>query len=220
MPHRRLLLPTGLRQNPRRAPRASRAAFNSPAMREMVRQSDLTRLRPTYDSLLTQFNLTREERDRFYDLQVTVDNPAIGLDKVPSEAETPEERAQIENQISQNREAALRQLRNLLGPRAYQAYDSYRATESERMLVLQFRQQADPQSPQMNDWQYARLRDLMIQSRSQYPPVNDDFSASYAAALKQAAQILTPDQLALFTKYLQNQEDVRRAMRDVLPPPR
>ncbi len=48
----------------------------------------------------------------------------------------------------------------------------------------------------MNDWQSDRLRDLLIQSRSQYPLVNHDFSASYAAALAQAAQILTPEQLA------------------------
>lgn len=183
----------------------------------MLGRTRLANLRRIYDPLLTQFNLSPEERARFYDLQLMVDDPAIGLDKVPSEAETPEERAQIANQIRQNRDAALQQLSSLLGGQGYQAYESYRATESERMLVQQFRQQTDPQSPQINDWQYDRLRDLMIQSRSQYPMVNDDFSASDAAVLMQAAQILTPDQLASFGKYLQNQEDIRQMMRNVLP---
>ncbi len=194
-----------------------RSTFHSPAMREMLGRTRLANLRPIYDPLLTQFNLSPEERARFYDLQLMVDDPAISLDKVPSEAETPEERAQIANQIRQNRDAALQQLSSLLGGQGYQAYESYRATESERMLVQQFRQQTDPQSPQINDWQYDRLRDLMIQSRSQYPIVNDDFSASDAAVLMQAAQILTPDQLASFGKYLQNQEDIRQMMRNVLP---
>ena len=184
----------------------------------MVRQGHLARLRPIYDPLLTQLNLSLEERERFYDLQVTVDDPAISLDKVPSEAQTPEERAQIENQIRQNRETALQQLSSLLGSQGYQMYDGYRTTQSERMLVQQFRQQADPRSPRINDWQYDRLRDLLIEARSQYPPLDDDFSASYAAALRQAAAILTPDQLASFREYLQNQEDLRKTMRKVLPP--
>lgn len=200
------------------SPPDRRAAFNSPAMREMVRQSHLTRLRPIYDALLTQLNLSPEQRERFYDLQIAVDNPALTLGKVPSEAETPDERTQIENQIRQKRDDALQELSNLLGGQGYQLYDGYRATQSERMLVQQFRQQADPRAPQISDWQYERLRDLLIQSRSQYPPINDDFSASYAATLLQAAQILTPDQLAAFRKYLQNQEDMRNAMRNVLPP--
>jgi hypothetical protein len=204
-------------------PRASsspdvRSTFRSPAMREMVRQTRLARLRPIYDPLLTQLNLSLEERERFYDLQVTVDDPARALDKLPSEAGSPEERARIEDQIRQTREVAVQQLSSLLGSQGYQLYDGYRATQSERMLVQQFRQQADPRSPQINDWQYDRLRDLLIQARSQYPPVNDDFSASYSAALTQAAQILTPEQLAAFTKYLQNQQEFQNAMRNVLPP--
>jgi hypothetical protein len=195
-----------------------RAAFHSPAMREMVRQGHLAVLRPIYDSLVTQLNLSPEERERFYDLQVTVDDPGTGLDKLPAEAGSAEERAQIEEQIRQNEDAALQQLKALLGNEGYQIYNGYRTTQSERMLVQQFRQQADPRLPRISDWQYDRLRDLLIQARSQYPPVNDDYSASYAAALAQAAQILTPDQLASFTKYLQNQQDVRNAMQKVLPP--
>ena len=197
-----------------------RAALHSPAMRETIRQGELTRLRPIYDPLLTQLNLSLEERERFYDLQVAFDDPTPSLDKMPSEAETPEERAQIENQIRETRETALQQISSLLGSQGYQMYEGYRATQSERMLIQQFRQQADPRSPQISDWQYDRLRDLLIQARSQFPPSDDDYSASYAATLRQAAQILTPDQLASFKKYLQNREDLEKTMRKLPPPPR
>ncbi len=197
-----------------------RAAFNSPAMRERIRQDNLTRLRPIYDPLLTQLNLSLEDRERFYDLQVRFDDPIISLDKAPSEARTPEERAQIENQISAARATALQQINNLLGSQGYQMYEGYRATQSERMLIQQFRQQADPRSPQISDWQYDRLRDLLIEARSQFPPAGDDYSASYAATLRQAAQILTPDQFASFKKYLQSQEDLESAMRKLAPQPR
>ncbi len=205
------------------APRASatadmQAVMRSPAMQEMMRQGRLARLRPMYDPLLTQFPLSPEEHDRFYDLQLRVDDPVVGLDKIPSEAKTPEERTQIEEQIRQKRETALQEIGDLLGGAGYQTYESYRATQSERELVQDFRQQADPRSPPISDWQYDRLRDLLIQSRLQYPRVNDDPSAANAAALTQAAQILTPDQLASFRNYLNNQQEMNAAFKSLVPP--
>ncbi len=114
--------------------------------------------------------------------------------------------------ISQRQSSAREALARQLSAKSVElaSADAQLANEKSHPLALR--------SAQMNDWQSDRLCDLLIQSRSQYPPVNDDFSASYAAALAQAAQILTPEQLASFTRYLQNQQDVRDAMRDVFPP--
>jgi hypothetical protein len=69
-------------------------------------QAGLSTLRSIYDPLLTQLNLSPEQRARFYDLHFVVSHPGANLDKGPDEAETAGERAQIEAQIRQAQEAA------------------------------------------------------------------------------------------------------------------
>ena len=93
----------------------------------------------------------------------------------------------------------------MCGVSDYQLYKTYRDTESERTLIQQFHQQGDPRLAQMTDWQYDQLRDLLILAESQYPPTNGESSAAYDATVKQAAQFLTPDQLAALSDYLRMQ---------------
>jgi hypothetical protein len=183
-----------------------------PALREIQRKGQLRMLRSIYDSLLTQLNLSPEQRDRFYDLQLAVDDPATKIQKWPSDDATPEERAQFGAQFQQIRDSALSEIQDMLGPGEYQLYQSYRETQSERMLAEQFRQQLDSKI-QMNDWQFAQLRDVLIQTSTQYPPVGDDHTASYEAAVAQAAQFLTPEQLNTFRDYLRTQDEVLRDLR-------
>lgn len=175
-------------------------------------------LRPIYDPLLTQLNLSPEQRDRFYNLQLAIDDPGATLQKLPSEAESPEERAQIEAQIQQTRDSALSQIQDMLGPGEYQLYQSYQNTQSERMTVEQFRQQLDSTQTHMTDWQATQLRDGLIQARIQYPVVGNDFAASDQAALARAAQFLSPEQLNAFRDYLHTQEQMRREVEKLLPP--
>ena len=80
------------------------------------------------------------------------------------------------------------------------------------MLAEQFRQQLDSKV-QMNDRQFAQLRDALIQTLTQYPTVGDDYIASYEAAVAQAAQFLTPEQLNTLRDYLRTQDEVRRDLR-------
>jgi hypothetical protein len=195
-----------------------RQVFHTPAMREMFRQGTMKMLRPIYDPLLIQLNLSPDQRRKFYDLQLAVDNPEIMLAKLPSEAETAEERKQIQAEIKQTRESALAEIQQMLGSGEYRLYEEYRQTQGERTMVQEFRQQFDSGSTPINDWQSARLCDLLIQARRQYPTVNDDTTSSDDAALAQAAQYLTPDQLAAFRDYLRNQEDVTREVRKLHPP--
>ena len=195
-----------------------RQVFRSPAIREMARQTGLRMLRPIYGPLLTQFNLSAEQRDRFYDLQLVVDNPGANLPKLPSEAESPEERAQIEAQLRQVRDSALSQIKDMFSQGEYQLYQSYLQTQSDRVLVEQFRQQVASSSVQMTDWQAAQLRDAVIQARAQYPVVGDDFAASDQAALERAAHVLTLDQLNAFRDYLHMQEEMRRELGKLYPP--
>jgi hypothetical protein len=195
----------------------ARALFHTPAMREMFRQGTARTLRPIYDPLLSQLNLSPDQRRKFYDLQLAVDNPEIMLEKLPSEADTPEERTQIKTEIKQTRDSALAEIQRMFGSGEYQLYEEYRQTQGERMMVQEFCQQFDSGSTPINDWQSARLRDLLIQARRQYPPVNDDTTSSDEAALAQATQYLTPDQLAAFRNYLRNQEDMAREVRKLHP---
>jgi hypothetical protein len=162
-----------------------------PGLGKIQRQSQLRMLRSIYDSLLTQLNLSPEQRDRFYDLQLAIDYP-------PAEAA---------GQIEQIRDSALSQIQDMLGPGEYQLYQSYRETREERELAEQFRQQLDSKL-QMNDWQFAQLRDVLIQTSKQYPPDGNDHTASYQAAVAQAAQFLTPEQLNGFRDYLDTHQQI------------
>ena len=177
-----------------------------PKIREMNRQARLQILRAIYDSLLTQLNLSPEQRDRFYDLQLVVDDPG----------------EQIEEQIQQIRDSALSQIQDMLSPGEYQLYQSYRETQSDRELAEGFRQQLDSSEIPINDSQSTQLRDALIQTSKQYPPVGGDFTASDQAALAQAAQFLTPEQLKSFQGFLREQaifrEQKRKQSEEALPP--
>jgi hypothetical protein len=195
-----------------------RQVFHTPAMREMFRLGTMKMLRPIYDSLLNQLNLSPDQRRKFYDLQLAVDNPEIVLGKLPSEAVTADERNQIKAEIKQTRESALAEIQRMFVSGEYRLYEEIRQTQGERTMVQEFRQQFDSGSTPINDWQSARLCDLLIQARRQYPTVNDDTTSADEAALAQAAQYLTPDQLAAFRDYLRNQEEVSREVRKLHPP--
>ena len=173
-----------------------------PGLGKIQRQGQLRMLRSIYDSLLTQLNLSPEQRDRFYDLQLAIEDP----------------RSQGGGQFQQIRDSALSQIQDMLGPGEYQLYQSYLETQEERKLAEQFREELDSKI-QMNDWQFAQLRDALIQTSKQYPPDGNDYTASYQAAVAQAAQFLTPEQLNSFRDYLDTQQQIRNDLaREVVAP--
>jgi hypothetical protein len=187
----------------------------------MQRRTQLQMLRSIYEPLLAQLRLSPEQRVQFYDLQLTIDNPLATLAKFPNEAQSAEERAQIQTQIQQIAGSASSQIQELLGPGGYQLYQGYQNTQGERTLVEQFRQQVGSSSMQMTDWQSGQLRDTLIQARAQYPPFGDDpydLAASDQAALARAASFLTPDQLTAFRDYMNNLEEIRREARQSMSP--
>ncbi|MEO7723369.1 MAG: hypothetical protein ABIU29_01575 [Chthoniobacterales bacterium] len=188
-----------------------------PAVRQIVRKNQLRMLRSIYDSLLTQLNVSPEQRDRFYDLQLAVDDPTTRIQKIPGDDATTEERAQFQAQLQQIPDSALSQIQDILGSGGYQLYQTFRETQPDRMLAEQFRQQLNADI-QMNDWQFAQLRDALIQTRTQYPPVGDDSTASHQAAVAQAAQFLTPEQLNTFRDYLHTEEEMQKEMRKLIAP--
>ena len=173
-----------------------------PGLAKIQRQDRLRMLRSIYDALLTQLNLSPEQRDRFYDLQLALDDP----------------RARTAGEFQQNRDSALAEIQDILGPEGYPLYQSYRETQEERQMAEQFRQQLDSKM-QMNDWQFAQLRDALVQASKQYPPDGNDHTAAYQAAVAQAAQFLTSEQLNTFRDYLDTQQQIRNDLvREVVAP--
>ncbi len=116
-----------------------------PAIAELRRQNSRAMLRSIYDALLTQLNLSPEQRERFYELRLA------GEDSQGLSPDSEEE------------------LRKMLGARGFQFYQSYASTEHERTVLQQFEQQIDANSQQIADWQYDRLLDALVQARKQYP---------------------------------------------------
>ena len=163
------------------------------AFKEMRRQGSLAMLRSIYGALLTQLNLSPEQRKRFYELRLAgEDSPGLNPD---SEEE----------------------LRKMFGERGFQDYVSYAATEHERSVLLQFQQQTD-KSLQISDWQYDRLGEAMFEARKQYPQNSLGLADSYDAGLVQAAQFLTPDQLEAARSFYHNQAEVLRFVQSLIPP--
>jgi len=167
-----------------------------PAFKEMRRQNSLAMLRSIYDVLLTQLNLSPEQRKRFYELRLGGEG-SQGLGTGSEE-----------------------ELRNMFGTRGFQLYQSYADTEGERHMLRQFRQQIDANSLQISDWQYDRLLEALVQARKQYPHNAAGNADSYDAALGQATQFLTPDQLESARSYFHNQAEVLRAVQKMMPPPK
>jgi hypothetical protein len=211
---------TSAMANPPPGTRSSlgRELWRTPGLRESLRQSHLAMVRPIYDPMLTQLNLSPDQRIRFYDLQYAIAQPEAFLDMPLDAASTPEERAQIEASMREVQDSAFKDLHQLLGPKDYALYETYRNKESESLVVEQFRHQVDPRSVQLTDWQCDRLRDLLVEARTQYPPIDGDMTASREAVFVQAAQYLTPAQLASFQSYLHNQDEMAEAIRKLLPP--
>ena len=83
-------------------------------------------------------------------------------------------------------------------------------------MLLQFQQQTDAKSLQISDSQYDRLGEAMYKARKQYPQNTGGLADSYDAALVQAAQFLTPDQLEAARSFYHNQAEVLR----LVPPSR
>jgi hypothetical protein len=219
-PGEQALVPTGpvtAMPTPSNSPTPGKV-FNSHALLEMVRQTRLRTFRSIYEPLLTQLNFSPEQRTKFYDLKLAVEWPKELIEKLQDEALTDDERNQIQAQIAQIHDSALGQIQQMFGSGDYQLYDSYHKTETERTLIQEFRQQLDSSSTPISDWQSARLSDLLIQARTQYPPVNDDMTASDEAAFAQASQFLIPEQLTAFRDYLRNREELARDMRKQQPP--
>ena len=165
-----------------------------PAFKEMRRQNSLATLRSIYDALLTQLNLSPEQRKRFYELRLAAED-SQGLSPDSEE-----------------------ELRKMFGERGFQFYQSYADTEREREVLQEFRQQVDTKSLQMSDWQYDRLLDALVQAGRQYPRSFDGQADSYGAALGQAAQFLTPDQLESARNYFNNRAERLRAIQKLVPP--
>jgi hypothetical protein len=186
---------------PANAPTVAPAPSSSPdlhglpqAIAEMRRQNSLATLRSIYDALLTQLNLSPEQRKRFYELRLAAED-SQGLSPDSEE-----------------------ELRKMFGERGFQFYQSYADTERERTVLQEFRQQVDTKSLQMSDWQYDRLLDALVQAGRQYPRSFDGQADSYGAALGQAAQFLTPDQLESARNYFNHRAEMIRALQKRYPP--
>ena len=167
----------------------SQALLESPAFKEQRRQTSLATLHSIYDEMLDDFKLSPEQRKRFYELH--------NSNGVSPEAEE--------------------ELREMFGERGFQAYVSYADTEPERSMLLQFQQQTD-KSLQISDRQYDRLGETLYLARKQYPQNPGGLADSYDAALVQAAQFLTPDQLEAAQSFYHNQAEMARFVQTLIPP--
>jgi len=171
---------------------------------DQMRRDRKQALHPIYDGLLTQLNLSPEQRERFYELQLEITFQIGTPEDLPSEPRTPEEQAEmIEAKLQQYRDSAFAQIEEMLGPGGYQLYQNYLHTQSERERAEALRQRFESTGLRLRDSQSAQLREALIQSSANYPPGSGDLTTRNQAVFTTAAQFLTPEQLNALGEFLQ-----------------
>ncbi len=176
--------------------------MDDPAMKEFMRQQQLSMLKTQYAPLIKSLNLTPETAEKF--IQLLADDAAQKMDIGMAVMKGDMDPATVKQSQVEAKNNLASQLQSLLGPDGYSQYDEFsQDLPAKTSLGLLKAEMAD--NP-LNDDQSARLLQLLKTG----PRASDvDYTQTTAMEhylqqqedsdqqiLQQAAEFLTPDQLA------------------------
>ncbi len=198
--------------------------LDDPAMKEMMRQQQLSMLKSQYAPLIKQLNLTPEAADKF--IQLLADNAAAKMDLGMAVLKGDMDRAAAKQSMTDAKNDLTGQMQSLLGTDGYAQYDQFNQDlPAKTMLGLIKDEMGD--NPLTED-QSAQLLQLLKTG----PKTDDTDSLSSPTAvdhylqkeadsnqliLQQAANFLTPGQLASLGAYqtnMLNMEKMSMSMKD------
>jgi hypothetical protein len=215
--------------------------FKNPAMKEMIKNQQKTAMGAMIDKnyarLFSDLHLTPDQSAALKDLILNKQLGAADLGmSMFTDDQDPTNRAALGQQIKAANDAADAQIKDFLGDDNFTQYQSYEKSLGERMAVSGLQDQLAGGSTALTDDQQQQLIQAMTQERQNFKFTTDlsdkskftgDFSSMFtddkidtyfqeSSQLNQqyltaAQQILSPDQLAAFDKYLQNQQTMQKA---------
>ena len=191
--------------------------LKSPEMKEMMKATFATMADKTYGKFFTTAHLSPEQTSALKELLVS--RQLAGLDagvSVMSGENDPAKRQEQLDQVKSAQAAVDEQIKQLLGPETYSQFQDYDKTQSERMTISAFKDQLPPGAG-ISPTQEEQLVDAMKQERESFKFTMD---LSNTANLKGGpAASFTPEKLQQYQQDLErlNQRYVARA-KDILSP--
>lgn len=198
--------------------------LDDPAMKEFMRQQQLTLLKTQYAPFIKALNLTPEAGEKF--IQLLADNAAKKMDLSMAVMNGEMEAATAKQTNMEAKDELTGQLQSLLGQDGYAQYEEFnKDLPAKTMLGLLKSQMGD--NP-LNDDQSARLLQLIktepkatdisqFDSSTALENLIQQQTESNQRTLQQAAEFLTPEQLAslgAFQTNMINMEKMGMSMKD------
>jgi hypothetical protein len=215
--------------------------FKNPEMREMIKNQQKAVFGPMIDknfaALSASLQLTPEQSAAMKDLitkKMLVD-AGMGMDMLSGDLDA-EKRAALVQQAKTDKDAIDAELKQFLGADNYAQYQAYDKTMPERMAIGQFQDSLASGTTALNADQNQQMMQAMTQERQAFKfttdyndqsKINGDFASFFTEEkmntffteqeqlsqryLARAQNILSPDQLAAYQKFLANQQTMQKA---------
>jgi hypothetical protein len=206
--------------------------MKDPAMREMMREQQKAMINLMYAGLFRDLNLSPDEKEKLKDLlteaQMRNMESAQGLFGAKQEGAADDSQKQVAD-AKQQTDA---EIKALLGDERFAQYENYQKSMGERMQVDQLKTQLAAENLPLQDRQMAQLLQAMQEEKTRLPPAIptdqtqmpkkemftsenldkqmkwiDDYNVRVA---DRAAQILTPEQLAKYQAFQQQQISMQK----------
>lgn len=215
--------------------------FKNPEMKEMIKNQQKTVLSAmvgkNYEKFFSDLHLTPEQSSALKDMILNKQLGAadMGMSMFSDDPDATK-RAELVQQVKAASEAADAQIKAFLGDDNFVQLQAYEKSLGERMVVSGFKDQLGSGPTALADDQEQQLIQAMTQERQNFKFATDfsdkskftgDFASMFTEEkmnayfqelgqlnqqyLARAQGILSPDQLAGFEKYLNNQQTLQKA---------
>jgi hypothetical protein len=206
--------------------------MKDPAMREMMRSQQKMVLKPVYEPLMREWNMSLEDQQKFMDL--LLDQQMSAIEK--SQGFFGKEKADLAEFAKQTKDAVDQSeqgLKDFLGEEKFAQHKEYQKTLGERMQLNQFKTQLAATDTPLRDDQYNAVMAFVKEERDKSPPqfgsgpedakdiskVFDgdamDKHLEWQGQINQrvrerAANVLSPEQLRAFADFQEQQLSMQK----------
>jgi len=215
--------------------------FKNPEMREMIKNQQKAVFGPmiekNFAALFAGLQLTPEQSAAMKDLitkKMLVD-AGMGMEMLSGDMDS-DKRAELVKQSKADKDAISEEIKQFLGADNYAQYQSYEKTLPDRMAMGQFQDQLASGTTALNADQNQQMMTAMTEERQAFKfttdyndesKFNGDFATYFTEErmnkffteqeqlsqryLARAQNILSPDQLVAYQKFLANQQTMQQA---------
>ena len=150
--------------------------FDDPKMKEVIRQQQTAQLKQIYGDFVRQRRLSPQQARQFFDLcaEENMRDLDDGTNFFSGDKDDAGSDGTEAKSSAAKREEIDRKLRLLLGDNEYAEYKAYEKTVSERLALVQIREQLNLAATPLSDDQVKNLLQIMMEEHARTPPVAFD----------------------------------------------